>query len=209
MQSNWPDASFRIATPLALLLFIPRPSVFLLWCAQQNQRDNAAHMGHGSSGSSPWHLRTAQSVDPMGIYHSKSLLEALPTLLRQAVFQWSSRELPFWAATISTGEGHGSVWRQVVSRRIGTSIISQVTCYWQQRQPCNIYSSSTFSSNLCSKCGTSIISQIFWISKYIPLYWISLNIYSNIPNILDIIDIPLGICGTSKKYPNWNMISQK
>ena len=28
MQSNWPDASFRIATPLALLLFIPRPSVF-------------------------------------------------------------------------------------------------------------------------------------------------------------------------------------
>lgn len=26
MQSNWPDASFRIATPLALLLFIPRQS---------------------------------------------------------------------------------------------------------------------------------------------------------------------------------------
>ena len=88
---------FELRLPCALLLFIPRPSVFLLWCAQQNQRDNAAHMGHGSSGSSPWHLRTAQSVDPMGIYHSKSLLEALPTLLRQAVFQWSSRELPFWA----------------------------------------------------------------------------------------------------------------
>ena len=99
MQSNWPDASFRIATPLALLLFIPRPSDFVLFVLCTQQRVNAAHLNMAvaldilvrcgglvlpAASAAVKRSDTSHCPVDLGIDHSKS------KHCSQAVFQWSS-----------------------------------------------------------------------------------------------------------------------
>ena len=226
MQSNWLDASFRIATPLALLLFIPRPWVFLLWCAPLKingtmQRTWGMEVAEVALDI----LRCAGRVLPSVKKQKRHF--ALPNQLIRWEFTTASHCLKHCPLCCARQSFNG-VLENYPSEQQRFRLVKVMALFGvkSSAEEFNLF-------KVCSNFSTVLTgSEQLQLYSYTAIQVLQMWDIYNIPNIWDIQiypkyigypniyytvifqtywifhDVPLGICGTSIGYPNWNIISQ-